>query len=75
MFAVDDLDALLGLLREHAVEVIGEMQYEDAYRLAYLMKAFEEKALGETSEMWNFWGTFREYLMTKKLHLSLHPAG
>lgn len=36
MFAVDDIDALLARMRAHGAEVIGEMNYEDAYRLAYI---------------------------------------
>jgi catechol 2,3-dioxygenase-like lactoylglutathione lyase family enzyme len=36
MFAVDDIDGLVARMRAHGAEVIGEMQYENAYRLAYL---------------------------------------
>jgi len=36
MFAVDGLDALVARMRAHGAELIGEMQYEDAYRLAYI---------------------------------------
>lgn len=36
MFTVDDIDALLARMRAFGAEVIGEMQYEDAYRLAYI---------------------------------------
>jgi catechol 2,3-dioxygenase-like lactoylglutathione lyase family enzyme len=36
MFAVDGLDALVARLRAHGAELIGEMQYENAYRLAYI---------------------------------------
>ena len=36
MFAVDDLDAVVARMRAHGAEPIGEMQYEDAYRLAYI---------------------------------------
>ena len=36
MFAVDDIDAVVARLRAHGSELIGEMQYEDAYRLAYI---------------------------------------
>jgi len=36
MFAVDGLDALLAHMRSHGAEVIGEMQYGDTYRLAYI---------------------------------------
>jgi predicted enzyme related to lactoylglutathione lyase len=35
MFAVDDIDADVTRLRDHGAELIGEMQFEDAYRLAY----------------------------------------
>ena len=36
MFAVDDLDDLVARLRAHGAQLIGEMQYEDSYRLAYV---------------------------------------
>ena len=36
MFAVDRLDALVARMRAHGAELIGEMQYENAYRLAYI---------------------------------------
>jgi catechol 2,3-dioxygenase-like lactoylglutathione lyase family enzyme len=36
MFAVDDIDAVVAHLLEHGAELIGEMQYEDSYRLAYI---------------------------------------
>lgn len=36
MFAVEDLDECVTRMRAHGTEVIGEMQYEDAYRLAYI---------------------------------------
>jgi len=36
MFAVDGLDEVVARMRTHGAEVIGEMQYETAYRLAYL---------------------------------------
>ena len=36
MFAVDDLDEVVARMRAHGSELIGEMQYEDAYRLAYI---------------------------------------
>jgi catechol 2,3-dioxygenase-like lactoylglutathione lyase family enzyme len=36
MFTVDDIDAVVARLRACGAEVIGEMQYEDAYRLAYV---------------------------------------
>jgi catechol 2,3-dioxygenase-like lactoylglutathione lyase family enzyme len=36
MFAVEGLDAVLARMREHGAELIGEMQYGDSYRLAYL---------------------------------------
>jgi catechol 2,3-dioxygenase-like lactoylglutathione lyase family enzyme len=36
MFAVDDIDALVARMRAHGAEVIGEMQYGQAYRLAYI---------------------------------------
>jgi catechol 2,3-dioxygenase-like lactoylglutathione lyase family enzyme len=36
MFAVEGLDAIVARLRTHDAELIGEMQYENAYRLAYV---------------------------------------
>src|SRR4051794_14851254 len=36
MFAVDNVNAVVARLRAHGAELIGEMQYEDAYRLAYV---------------------------------------
>jgi catechol 2,3-dioxygenase-like lactoylglutathione lyase family enzyme len=36
MFTVNDIDAVVARMRAYKAEVIGEMQYEDAYRLAYI---------------------------------------
>ena len=36
MFAVDDINALVAHMRAHGAELIGEMQYGDTYRLAYI---------------------------------------
>jgi len=36
MFAVDDLDAVVARVLAHGAELIGEMRYGDAYRLAYI---------------------------------------
>jgi catechol 2,3-dioxygenase-like lactoylglutathione lyase family enzyme len=37
MFAVDDLDDVLGRLRAHGAELVGEVaRYEDVYRLCYV---------------------------------------
>ena len=36
MFAVEDIDAVVVRMRAHGAEVIGEMQYENTYRLAYI---------------------------------------
>lgn len=36
MFAVDGIDAIVARMRAHGAELIGEMQYENAYRLAYI---------------------------------------
>ena len=36
MFAVDDMDAVVARMCGHGAELIGEMQYEDKYRLAYI---------------------------------------
>jgi catechol 2,3-dioxygenase-like lactoylglutathione lyase family enzyme len=37
MFAVDDIESVLGRLRSHGAELVGEVvQYEDQYRLCYV---------------------------------------
>ena len=36
MFAVDNINALVAHMRTHGAELIGEMQYGDTYRLAYI---------------------------------------
>jgi len=36
MFAVDGIDDMVARLRAHGAELIGEMRYEDSYRLAYI---------------------------------------
>jgi len=36
MFAVDDLNAVVAHMRAHGARLIGEMQYGDTYRLAYI---------------------------------------
>lgn len=36
MFEVDDIDAIVTRMRAYGSEIIGEMQYEDTYRLAYI---------------------------------------
>ena len=36
MFEVDDIVALVARMRAHGAALIGEMQYEDTYRLAYI---------------------------------------
>lgn len=36
MFEVEDIDGVVARMRSHGAELIGEMQYEDIYRLAYL---------------------------------------
>src|SRR4051812_21574499 len=36
MFAVDDIDDVVARMRAHGAELIGEMQFEDTYRLAYI---------------------------------------
>ena len=36
MFAVDGLDEVVARLRAHGAELIGEMEYGDTYRLAYI---------------------------------------
>ena len=36
MFAVDDIDAVVARMRNHGAALIGEMQYEDTYRLAHI---------------------------------------
>ena len=36
MLVVDDIDEVVARLRAYGSEIIGEMQYEDSYRLAYI---------------------------------------
>jgi len=36
MFAVEDIDDVIARVRVHGAEIIGEMQYEDTHRLAYI---------------------------------------
>jgi catechol 2,3-dioxygenase-like lactoylglutathione lyase family enzyme len=36
MFAVDGIDEMVARMREYGSELIGEMQYGDTYRLAYI---------------------------------------
>src|SRR3954463_11931965 len=36
MFAVDDIDEVVARMRAHGAELIGEMQYGDTFRLAYI---------------------------------------
>ena len=36
MFAVDGIDDVVARMRAHGAELIGEMKYEDSYRLAYI---------------------------------------
>src|SRR5829696_134619 len=36
MFAVDEIDAVVAHMLKHGAELIGEMRYEDSYRLAYI---------------------------------------
>jgi catechol 2,3-dioxygenase-like lactoylglutathione lyase family enzyme len=36
MFAVDDIDGVVAQMQAHGAELIGEMQYEDTQRLAYI---------------------------------------
>ena len=36
MFAVEDIDDVIARMRAHGAEIIGEMQYEDTHRLAYI---------------------------------------
>lgn len=36
MFAVDDLDSVVARMLAHGAELIGQMQYETSYRLAYI---------------------------------------
>ena len=36
MFSVEDIDAVIASMRAHGDELIGEMQYEDTYRVAYI---------------------------------------
>lgn len=36
MFAVDGIDAVVARMQAHGAEIIGQMQYGDSYRLAYI---------------------------------------
>ena len=36
MFAVNDIDAVVARMQAHGAELIGQMQYGDSYRLAYI---------------------------------------
>jgi len=36
MFAVDDIDAVVARMQTHGAAIIGQMQYETSYRLAYI---------------------------------------
>jgi catechol 2,3-dioxygenase-like lactoylglutathione lyase family enzyme len=36
MFAVEDIDTVVARMRAHGAALVGEMQYENAYRLAYI---------------------------------------
>ena len=36
MFAVKDIDDVIARMRVHGAEIIGEMQYQDTHRLAYI---------------------------------------
>lgn len=36
LFAVDDIDAMVARMQAHGAELIGRMNYENAYRLAYI---------------------------------------
>ena len=36
MFAVDDIDGVVARMQAHGAELIGEMQYGNTYRLAYI---------------------------------------
>ena len=36
MFAVDEIDAVVARMLAHGAELIGQMQYEGSYRLAYI---------------------------------------
>src|SRR5579884_503574 len=36
MFAVDDIDAVLARMQAYGAELIGQMQYQKSYRLAYI---------------------------------------
>jgi len=36
MFSVDDVDAVVSRMQAHGAELIGRMQYGNAYRLAYI---------------------------------------
>ena len=42
--------------------------------LTTLMKKYEEKNCGESTEMWGFWEMFRDILMTQRLRLSIRTV-
>jgi predicted enzyme related to lactoylglutathione lyase len=50
MFAVDDIEDVVARMRAHGAELIGEMQYEDTYRLAYI-RGPEGIIVGLTQEL------------------------
>jgi hypothetical protein len=36
MFAIEEIDVVVARMRARGAELIGEMQYENTYRLAYI---------------------------------------
>src|SRR3712207_345262 len=54
MFAVDDLDDVVGRLRTHGAELLREIaQYEDAYRLCFMRRSEERRVGKECRSRWS----------------------
>src|SRR5438552_10086943 len=81
MFAVNDIDAVVARMRAHGAELIGEMQYEDTYRLAYIrgpegiIVALAER-LGsgvpgsQRGSSWQPWAYKKSFELTGRLRLA-----
>src|SRR6266700_3445993 len=67
MFAVDDIDAVVERMRAHGAELIGEMQYEDTYRLAYI-RGPEGIIVALAEQLKSFEPTARLRLAAAQLH-------
>jgi catechol 2,3-dioxygenase-like lactoylglutathione lyase family enzyme len=51
MFAVEGIDAIVTHMLAHGAKLIGEMQYEDTYRLAYI-RGPEGIIVGLAEQLW-----------------------